>query len=320
MRERRWWRTRRNLSEGFPAMLAVAVLASGCAGTEPYRTLAQAGSSYAEAAEQTLVTYQTTYLDARSEALLNDEEMAPRAPNAAFELSMCAPESGAGRAAPALAPSFATRQCDDVNRVRVVARLIAHAKLLGRYFAELDRLAANDAPVRAGAAATRIAGGLKTVGTTLDRAVPGEIAALPPLARAGVGLMQRAALRSELERNGDTIRRELKVQAKALDWLDRKIVAEQDQLFVLQFRRRVSTPISARRALAAGDRWVEDRRALLLQADQQSGVQAAKRALASLTEAFEALLQGGDADQQLGQLVADVNLMLDVVEPFVGRQ
>lgn len=303
------------------ALLAAALLASACAGPEPYRTLAQAGSSYAEATEQALTSYRATYLDGRSEQWLANEAEGAAAPDAAFTLQACAPTRGPGADRRAGAPLlFARGQCQDIRIITAVARLTAHAKLLGRYFEAMEELAAHDAPARAGAAAKRIADGLTGIGETLNRTVPGQIAALPPIFQAGVGLMQRAALQNELRERGETIRRELRIQAKVLRWLDAEMKAEQANLWRLQYRRRIAVPLETRQAAAAGDRWVADRRALLLQTDQSSGVQNAEKALASLTEAYETLLRGGDADQQLGQLIADVNLMLDVVEPFVARQ
>jgi hypothetical protein len=301
-----------------PALLLLLAPLAACAGPGPYATLSQGGQAYATAAEQVLGDYRDTYLDARSEAALDRGIVGATPGPTTFDRSLCrSPEQGAARPATPL-PPFADGQCNDVLRVRTVSLLIAHMRLLGRYFGALGDLASSDAPAQAEASANRIVASLTEIGGQLDPG--GRLAALPPLARAALGGMQRAALRAELERRGDTIRRELRTEARLLDWLKQKSRDEQDALFNLRFQRRVVDPVASRRAHASGDQWAQDRRALMLQVDQTASIEAAERALKSLNDAFETLLQGGDADQQLGQLIADVNLMLDIAEPLVGRK
>lgn len=293
---------------------------TACVGTGPYDALGKAGKTYAGATEQVLSDYRNTYLDARSAAALNREIVGVDPGPTVFDLSMCDPI--APDAARPVAPlsRFAQGQCNDVARVRTISQLISHVRLLGSYFQELSSIASSDAPARAEVSTKQIVGSLTDIGKELNSAVPGQIAALPPLAKAGLGLMQRAALRAEFQRNGETIRRELRIEARLLDWLKRKSADEQATLYTLEFERRVVAPMTARNALSAGDKWMEDRRAMMLQVDQTANVSAAQKALISLIAAFDALMEGGDADQQIGQLIGDVNIMLNTAEPFVGRK
>lgn len=312
------------------AMVAatLAVLA-GCAGTEQYRQLGQVGTGYAQAMEAALNDYRRTYIDARSEEYLADTALLspdsrqarrglqPGEPTQ-FGLDSCRLQAPAAAPNPTLTP-FAQRQCADIARVAVISRLITHTQLFGEYFNQLGKLAASDAPQTTGAAAGRVANGLKAVGTALDRTVPGQIAALGPIARAATAAVQRAELRNELDRNQELIRREMAIEDKTLAYLEQQAKSEQMRLFERRFDRLVSVPVRRGEAAQQGDRWVENRRALLLETDQAASTAAARRALKSLQESYEALVAGGDARALLEQALADIAMALDAVEPLVGR-
>jgi hypothetical protein len=295
-------------------VLLFFLLLSGCAGTEAYSGLAAAGASYASAMDALLVDYRRTYIDARSENFLADENS--RGESTRFDLSVCASQA---TITPNNLSTYAQEQCRDVARVQVIARLMAHSRLLGEYFNQLGALAESDAPQAAGVAAGRVADGIKALGTALDQTVPGEIEALAPLARLATSALQRSALRAELDRNQRLIRRELAIQDKVLVFLERQIRQEQAVLFNRRYGRLISTPVRRGQANANADRWIENRRTLLLETDQAARTAATRKALRTLTQTYEELVRGGDARHLIGQLLADTSMVLDVVEPLVGR-
>ncbi|MDW7557791.1 MULTISPECIES: hypothetical protein [Azospirillum] len=311
------------------AVAATLFVLSGCAGTEQYNQLSQVGAGYAQAMEAALSDYRRTYIDARSEeyladmALLNldsrqEGRRSQRGEPTQFGIDSCrqqAPAAGAN----STPTDFAARQCADIARVIVISRLITHAQLFGEYFNQLGKLATSDAPQAAGAAAGRVADSLKAVGTALDRAVPGQTAALDPIARAVTEAVQRAELRNELDRNQELIRREMAIEDKTLAYLEKQAESEQLRLFERRFDRLVSVPVRRGEVAQQGDRWVENRRALLLETDQAASTAAARRALKSLRGSYEALVAGGDARALLEQALADTAMVLDAVEPLVGR-
>lgn len=309
---------------GLPLALIVAMIVGACSGTAPYQQMSQAGQGFAQANTAVLTEYRALYLDSRSEMYLADESMrggpglpARQVAGSGFSLGDCQP-TGASPS-PAALDEFARNQCRDLARVRIVNELIAHSRLLGEYFARLGALATSDAPETAGAASKQLVAELTEVGKALNRTVPEQAGALAPLTQAVVAAAQRAALQRELDRNKDNIRGELRIQANALQLLRVEMRREGERVFNLRFRRLVSSPARTGKSGADADRWIEDRRTLLLATDQAAGVEAAQKALQSLSDTFEVLVAGGNPEQQLEQLLNDTSLALDIVKPLAGR-
>lgn len=293
------------------ALACISLAASGCSNQKQYASFAQAGLTASDAVTAILPVYAEIYLDASSERLLADRAGTPGREPLAFSPSEC-------RGAPT--DEFVRRTCDDLREMQLLAELQAHMALMRRYFAALDAVATSSAPAEASADAGAIVKDLSATGAAMKARLAAPEVAIPTATGLVLNTAISGALRARLQADQQTIRTELALEKQVLTQLDRDLTQRQADLFTLKFQRTVVVPYADGTALTQGDAWIARRQAMLISRLTGSGgaMQQAISALESLTKAFEALVQGGDARAELTQAIADANAASTIIRAVKG--
>jgi hypothetical protein len=303
---------------------AAALLLLACAGPGEYADVARAGATYTEALDPVLVAVAQTRLDASGEAALAEarsplgrrqvrlRRTAAYEPTDPFDAEGC-PAVDVPPAEPNSPAARRLRDCVDRRYVDSLSLLREHNQQLQGYFAAVLALATTDAPARAEAAATSLAGA-GDVAAQLGAAVPAELAAVGPLARVAAQGLARNALRAELEGRAPLIRWHLALHDRLLRTAEREVALNRPAAMLARYQRQVGLPWWSGEAGQSGDVWIADRNAAFLAPRRPAEVAAARRALASLNAAFEVLVSGGDFEAQATQALIDANEALDIAE------
>jgi hypothetical protein len=307
---------------------AAALLLAACAGLGPgeYADVARAGATYTEALDPVLVAVVQTQLDASGEAALAEarsplgqrqarlRRTAAYQPTDPFDAEGC-PAVDVPQAEPNSPAARRLRDCVDRRYVDSLALLRQHNQQLRGYFAAVLTLATTDAPARAEAAATSALAAAGTVAGQLGAAVPAELAPAGPIARRAAQALQRNALRAELEGHAPLIRWHLALHDRLLRNAEREVALNRPAAMLARYQRQVGLPWWSGEAGQSGDTWIADRNAAFLAPRRTSEVAAARRALASLSAAFETLASGGgDLEARATQALIDANDALDLAE------
>lgn len=271
-----------------------AMLACGCASTGHARKLATAGAAYGRATDVLLQVTQETAADADSARLLSEAQGLAREERRAL-LERHAPVS---------------QTLADLERLR------RHARLLGRYFEALGRLAQDDADTQAadatgGAAAALNRLGQELTGSTLLTAA--ERDALSQTAGLFVAAVRRRVIDRELSDRAAAIDQEIRIQQTLLDAVRRKLRADLESLSSLGRERDVTRPF-VENAVADPRGWIALRRGYLLAPADAEALKSASDAASKLRRAWAAFAAGHFDETARAELMADLETVVAYAE------
>ena len=283
-------KTKRLLGTALGALL----LCSACGSTSHARQLATAGAAYGRATDVLLRATQESAVDADSARLLSEAQGLAREERRALL------ERHGGVSA----------------TVADLERLRRHARLLGRYFEALGRLAEHDADTEAadatGSAATALNGlGEQLTGSTLLTA--GERDLLSRTARLSVEAVRRRAIDRELAARADAIDREIQIQQTLLDAVRRQLRADLESATSLGRERDVTRPFLDN-AVADPRGWIAQRRGYLLAAQDTDALKNASDAASKLRTAWKAFVAGRFDEAARAGLMADLETIVAYAE------
>ena len=281
--------------------VASLLLLSGCALTTPprseYAAFAQAGAGYAEAVDKVLVAAGEAQVDATSWTFAMDKN-----------------DGGVNK------ESYSKLTTEDVKYLTKLQSLKEHSDLLGLYFSQLNSLATSDAPEKTKGAMEGVVKNLTDMSSKLNASYPDIFNALPQLANIAVDMRIRGALREELDKRKDVIRRELCIQELLLKTLSMHIADGLKTGADAQKKLLVTIPIISKDPLGKPEEWVSKRREVMyLTASTLSTSAGEVDSVAStakkMRETFESLLAGDkDAMDRINALVREIENVLAVVK------
>jgi hypothetical protein len=262
-------------------ILALLLVASGCASTGPYADFAKAGRTYAAALDAVLDKATDVRVDATSEDLLHVANVG-RVPDELYE----------------------RRTLHDVESVAEMNKLRDHAKLLATYFDALEALAESTAPEDAAASAGKAFDALQAAGKTL----PGRGGATSATKFAVSGI-QNAKLRRELEKNGDALRAELTAEHDLIARI-RRSTGDAARGLILEQSQRLKEAVTNGKTPSDPDAWAASRRSLLRRPVQLEELDAASAALDDLQNAYDELLRGQLAPVTMRSIAHNIEVKL----------
>lgn len=270
------------------------LLLSGCAQPQrsEYADFAQAGSKYAAAVDQLLVAAGEAQVDATSWTLVADKKDIGTVNDATYQ----------------------QKTKDDTERLAVIKKLREHAGLLSVYFGHLESLATSDAPERTKGAIQGVVKGMTDLSKGLNTLQPNVFNALPPLTNIVVDAKIRGALREELDKRKDVIRKELEIQEALLSALKYQISHALKISQSIKEQEVVLAPLQADSPLEKPEDWVLKRHAVVYMATTVDELNSAINAAKKMREAFEGLLSGEDTTGRINALIIDIESILAVVD------
>jgi len=268
-------------------------LVVGCAPTtNEYAGFAQAGTTYAVAVDQLLVVAGNTGIDATSERFLQDDALA----NVSLE-------------------SYQKLTSVDRERLQIIGRLRAHARLLALYFSLVNQLATSDAPERAQQALGGVVDNLNSIGNQLRGSkIVTNKDAITSVTSLVVGFSIRGMLKDELNKRKDTIQVELNTQEELLKALADAIQHDVSVINQSREQRLIINPLRAEEPISNPDQWVKNRRIILTSQATVEELKTASGAAKKLRLAFDNLVEGKLDLQQINTLLIDLDSILAVAE------
>jgi hypothetical protein len=273
-------------------MVALCLIVAGCETQKQYASLADLGSAYASALDRVLVLAGTASVDATSERLLQDRDIAPQT-----------------------AASYQKLSDIDVKRLALIDDLRKHVQFLGAYFGLLKQLAASDAPAQSGKTLEGTASSVTMLGKRLrknDLALGTDV--FTTLSKIAVSGAVHGALKTELTLRGDTIRTELNTEEVLLAALSGDIEHAMATTREIREARSVIGPFIAAEPIKNYDEWIASRKAVLNMNSPAVELAAASTALGKLRETFEELMGGKLDDDQIRALEGDFQTMTAVAD------
>lgn len=285
-------RCTRLIHRGAGGALALACLvAAGCTSAAPYRRLAEAGTAYADTVVALTGAAGRLAIDASSERLLQDDALA--------NTSLATLER------------FDTA---DTERLAVLGRLAAHARLVGRYFALLGDLIEGRPGRRTVAALARVAAALDDAGTALRGAgAIGDTAPAKEAATLASGFLGRDLVRRELAARGDLLRRALDAHGEMLGALGRAMRHDLAVVAGARGQRLVVEPLLAGAPVGDADGWLQARRSLLTVDPELPELDEAVAAARALRDAVAEAEHQPPSLDLVEELVADVEAVRSVL-------
>jgi hypothetical protein len=277
-------------------LTAAVILTAGCGpSTKQYAQYGEAGTVYAAAMDRLLIVSRDLFIDAHSEKLLQDRQLA-------FDQ--------------AIYDQF-TR--NDAAYIEVAEELRDHTRQLARYFGLLQQLATSDAPERFGQSLRATAENVDALGDKLrgrplfGKAAIGEIGPLTTIIVSG---SIRESLGRELRDRNQIIRAELETQQILLRALAAGIKNDLENITTLQKARLVTEPLKTGEALQPPnqDRWVSNRRKVLTASTTANELAIAADNVKTLQELYEGLMRGKVDAAAVNNLVTDLESLLSVAE------
>jgi len=281
-------------------LVACALAISGCASAQPYAEFAKAGTAYSGALDKLLVAAGNVQLDKTSETLISLHDVSP----------------------PKLEDVEKKNKLDE-DRLKLIGDLRTHARLLAKYFAALADLATTDAPDRAAASTKTAFENLNNFSKSVSSStVVSQPEAGASLTKLVVGGAIRAELRAELEARKDAIRQELLLQDALIKTLASQIGSGLESSNKNRMTRLVIEPLTAPKKLSREekDQLVIDRRGILSASTTVAELGEATKAVASLRQSFEALVEGRLTLAGINSLLADVDAVVSVAEAFNDKK
>ena len=272
-------------------LVILVALGSGCRSPQEYARFAQAGATYAAALDSLLVASGNVAIDANSERLLLNDQLA----NQVLE-------------------DYERITSNDRARLKVIGQLRQHVRLMARYFGLLHELASSDAPARTQTSISGVITNLNALSTALrgSEFVRGNAPSL--ISGIVVSGIIRGGLREELRQRQPAIESELKLQEELLKALAASIEANLQDTQSAQEQRRVIGPLTAEAPVSNVDQWVTHRRAVLTSQTTIAELRDASKAVEKLNEAFADLTSGRLTLERANSLLSDFSALLAVAE------
>jgi hypothetical protein len=271
---------------------ASLLLLGGCALTTPpkneYAAFAEAGAGYANAVDKLLVAAGEAQVDSTSWSLVADKSDLGQVDNATYN----------------------KKTKDDLERLAAIKRLRMHAELLGKYFGHLHSLATSDAPETTKSKIQNVVRGMTELSSTSRSLLP----ALPEIGRVAVDANIRIALKEELEKRKEVIRKELQFQEVLLEELKGQICSALKRERNTKEQNIVLAPISAASPLANPEEWVAKRHKVIYMPETVEEIQSASEISGKMRDAFEDILSGKDATGRINALINDIESVLAIAE------
>lgn len=273
-----------------------SLLLSGCATPQrsEYATLAQAGSGYAAAVDKLLVAAGEAQVDSSSWTLVSARELT----------GVVSKEK------------YRERAKEDAERLITIKRLREHAGLLADYFGELESLATSDAPEETKKSVEGVVKSIDVLSSELQTSSPNVFEALPPLAKIVVDTKIRRALRNELEKRKNVIRKELQFQKVLLEILGDQISRALRETKDIKEQEIILKPLLyGDSPLAKPETWVAKRREVMYLPLRVEEVKSASKIAEKMNEVFEDLLSGKvDSVDRINALITDIESLLAVAD------
>jgi hypothetical protein len=275
---------------------ASLLLLSGCGllntpQRNEYAAFAQAGSGYAKAVDKLLVAAGQAQVDSTSWRLIADKNDLGKVDNATYD----------------------KKTKDDTDRLAAIKSLREHARLLGVYFGHLESLATSDAPDRTKDEIQGVVKSITDLSKELNTSYPQVINALPQLTNIVVNEKIRGALREELDKRKDVVRKELQIQEALLTALKDQIAHAlklaqniKEQEVVLAPLQIPCPPEKISCPLEKPEEWIAKRHAVVYMATTVEEVDSAIHAADDMRKAFEDLLSGEDTTGRINALIIDI--------------
>ncbi len=204
-------------------------------------------------------------------------------------------------------------------RIRILADLGRHARLLGAYFATLEALAESDAPREIGDATEALVRSMGVVNKRLRTARVGD-AAIDSFSGAvvviSVANLRQAVLERELRARGQVIERELDLQQAAVTAITAQMKTDLEAVLMHREQMDVVEPYGATARLARV--WTSRRREILTASASLASVEAGVRAAEHMKRSFEALVENRFGVAQYLALLADIDEVLTLIEAVAG--
>lgn len=277
-----------NITRSIILIPLAALLLSGCAQRSEYAAFAQAGAKYAHAVDNLLVAAGKAQVDSTSWRLVADKKDIGKITHA----------------------KYMEKAKLDEERLAVIKRLRLHSILLGQYFYHLEVLATSDAPNRAEAEIEEVVNGLQNLSSASSVALP----ALPVLGQVVIDGNIRTALKEELNKRQDIIRKELQLQAVLLDKLEGQISHALSTVKNIKEQEVVIPPLLADSPLANPEEWVAKRHEIVNLPGMVEELNLARNASDKMQETFDALLSGDDVVGRINALIIDIESILNIAD------
>ncbi|MCI5166696.1 MAG: hypothetical protein D3903_11520 [Candidatus Electrothrix sp. GM3_4] len=284
-----------NLTRNIMLIPLAALLLTGCAQPpkSEYAAFAQAGSGYATAVGKLLVVAGKVQVDSSSWIVVKNKDT----------FGVVSEKSYRGL----------TDQ--DKKRLKIIRNLQSHAVLLGKYFDHLNSLATSDAPERTKASIEGLIASMTKLAPQLNASYPDVFKALPQLTNIAVDIKIRGALREELNKRKDVIRRQLVIQDRLLTRLRADITTALNTEAGIKEDLFVIAPLLDKKTLEKPEAWVTKRHEVIyLLPVKVAELESASKAAGNMKEAFEILLSGKDALGRINALIKDIESILAVVD------
>jgi len=310
-------------------ILAVAILLAaltlGCASTQQYAQVAQAGSAYATAMQELLGATGDIWVESDSVFLLKQksllhqqifiEEILPPTPK---DDPKCEKEPTREKAfACYLKKEYAKFRQNDQDNLATIAQLQAHVRLLGEYFDLLQKLATGGYPEKTQKSVQGLLKGISDLGNVLRQnplLASDQIELAGSFANLAVEFAIRGMLRKALEENG-VIRRELATQEKLLARVSHQLKVDLGRTREWQETRLLKQPyLAVGPGVPDPDGWVKNRRLLIGMGETVEQVDKAAGAAKQLRQAYEDLVGGKVSPSTLNNLLADLEKFIALAE------
>ena len=271
---------------GIMISTVVIALVSGCRSNDDYSKLGMARSKYIDAVNLLLEEAAETRINLSSEQILDNDRGTTSISDVEYT------------------------KFSDLDRQRIISinRIIDHNLLLKRYFSLLQELANSDAPQKAQVEIEKVSKNLTQLGSLIN--VNSTSTATSSPWGSGVDfivrLQVRAALKQELEKRGQLISNELKIQEEALQVVSKVLSRERERLAQLQEKRLVIRSITAITPIGNEDGWIAIRQKVLITNVMSEKFDNASSALSKFRNIFESFLEGKSDLTSINNFLAEV--------------
>ncbi|MCI5145200.1 MAG: hypothetical protein D3923_06630 [Candidatus Electrothrix sp. AR3] len=284
-----------NLTRSIMLIPLSAFLLTGCATPQrsEYAAFAQAGSGYAQAVDKLLVVAGKAQVDSSSWIFVINKDT--------FGVVS--------------EKSYNDLTDQDKKRLQIIRDLQNHARLLGKYFDQLNYLATSDAPERTKKSIEGLITNMTELVPQLNASYPDVFKALPQITDMAVDIKIRGALREELNTRQKVIRRQLVIQERLLKRLRADITKALTDEASIKEDLFVKGPLLDKKPLAKTEAWVAKRHEVIyLLPVTVAELDSAGEAAENMKEAFEILLSGKDAMSRINALITDIESILAVAD------
>jgi hypothetical protein len=280
----------------FLSAIVSSFLLVGCEAAEEYERIAQAGNDYINAVNSLLDTSANIRIDSTSEFLIHTDSLAGINQETYNEISQT-----------------------DLEWLMLLGQVRQHNQLLAEYFTLLGELATSDSPENSRSSIDNVVASLEEIGASLSDDVRTVVGPITQLVVSG---QIRGALRDELEQRKDVIQEQLLLQEQLLELLTRQISEDLRQIRIFQEDRLIEPSILSDTPISVGqqERWINERRRILLLQTTSDKLVAAKDASREFRNLFEDLVEGRLTTQRINFFLDDIDEILRIIESTQDSQ